>query len=114
MKINSYIILIFSTGLLGNRTSLYSAELATAEAFKLALNAPWLVNLILVSALIGLVTSWNGFFFAGSRVIFALGRGKIIDKRLPGSMNQYSILYQLFVPYLQRILIEITVEPKRF
>lgn len=74
-----YIFLILGTSMLGNREALFNADLPTAEAFKLALNSDWLVNLILFSALIGLITSWNGFFLAGSRVLFALGRGRIIS-----------------------------------
>lgn len=33
----------------------------------------------LLAALLGLYTSWNGFFLAGSRVLFALGRGRIVS-----------------------------------
>jgi amino acid transporter len=36
--------------------------------------------LVLVAGLIGLLTSWNGFFLAGSRVLFSLGRGHIIHE----------------------------------
>jgi len=93
-----YLLLIFSTSLLGHRMEILSRELATAEAFRLALRKPWLVNLILLAALVGLLTSWNGFFLAGSRVLFALGRGKIISSALGKSHSIYR------TPYLAVVL----------
>jgi amino acid transporter len=56
-------------------------KLPTATAFKLVLKNPLLAKLVLLTGLIGLLTSWNGFFLAGTRVLFALGRGRIIDQR---------------------------------
>ncbi len=87
--ITFYILLILSTALLGNREVLFDADLPTAEAFNLAFSSGWLVNLILISALIGLITSWNGFFFAGSRVLFALGRGRIISGAMGRTHPKY-------------------------
>ena len=84
-----YILLVFSTSLLGPRNELIMADLVTAEAFNLAFTSPWLVRLVLFTALIGLVTSWNGFFLAGSRVLFALGRGRIISSKMGQANLQY-------------------------
>lgn len=76
-----YALLILSASMAAPWKDITKAELPTAEAFELAFHAPWLVNLVLVAALIGLLTSWNGFFLACSRVLFALGRGKIISEK---------------------------------
>jgi basic amino acid/polyamine antiporter, APA family len=77
-----YAVLVLSVSMTGPWQSLVAAELPAAEAFERALGAPWLAKTVLVSALIGLLTSWNGFFLAGSRVLFALGRGGIVPAAL--------------------------------
>lgn len=58
---------------------LAGAELPAAHAFEAAFRSPLAARAVLVAAVLGLLTSWNGFFLAGSRVIFALGRGRIIS-----------------------------------
>ena len=42
------------------------------------LASPVLGRLVLIAGLIGLLTSWNGFFIGASRVLFSLGRARII------------------------------------
>ena len=73
-----YIILIVSTGMVSPWESIVSASLPTAAAFQNAFAGSWIAKIVLITALIGLLSSWNGFFLACSRVIFALGRGRII------------------------------------
>ncbi|MEZ5463125.1 APC family permease [Dokdonella sp.] len=75
-----YVLLILSISMLGPWQELSQADLPAAHAFEAAFASPWLRDLVLIAALLGLFTSWNGFFLAGSRVIFALGRGRIIAK----------------------------------
>lgn len=77
-----YAVLILSVSLTGPWSELVGAELPTAAAFRRVFVSPWLVDLVLLSALLGLLTSWNGFFLAGSRVLFALGRGRILPRAL--------------------------------
>jgi amino acid transporter len=48
------------------------------RAFELAFGSKAMAYLVLTAALLGLFTSWNGFFLAGSRVLFSLGRGHVI------------------------------------
>ncbi len=73
-----YMVLITSTGMVSPWEALVGEELTTAAAFKDAFGGGLLTKVVLITALIGLLTSWNGFFLACSRVIFALGRGNII------------------------------------
>ncbi|UZR98002.1 APC family permease [Chondrinema litorale] len=73
-----YFILIVSTGMVAPWNNIVDASLPTAAAFKQAFAGSWIAKLVLITALIGLLSSWNGFFLACSRVIFALGRGRII------------------------------------
>lgn len=77
-----YIALIFAVGMVGPWQAIVAVDLPAARAFELALNSKALANGVLVAALIGLFTSWNGFFLAGSRVIFALGRAGILPRGL--------------------------------
>lgn len=58
-----------------------SQDLPTAVALQQAFGSNVLKNIVLSAGVIGLLTSWNGFFLAGTRVIFSLGRGRIIDPR---------------------------------
>ena len=48
-----------------------------------------MVKLVLSAGAIGLLTSWNGFFIAGTRVLFALGRGHIIDGRFGNTHDTF-------------------------
>lgn len=73
-----YMLVILGAGMAGPWQAIVGEPLPTAAAFEAAFTSDALVRLVLVAGLIGLLTSWNGFFLAGSRVLFALGRGHII------------------------------------
>lgn len=77
-----YILLITAVAATGPWQELIAAKLPAAAAFENALGSPVLGKLVLIAALLGLFTSWNGFFLAGSRVLFALGRGHIAPAAL--------------------------------
>ena len=79
--------------MVGNWQSLLGAELLTAKAFELAFGSQLVVDGILVAVIIGLLTSWNGFFLAGSRVLFAMGRGRIITPSFGKSHPKYGTPY---------------------
>jgi len=91
--VSFYILLIMSTSIAAPWIEILNDELPTAKAFGIATESPFLVKLILVTALVGLLTSWNGFFLAGSRVLFAMGRGKIIAPYLGKSHMTYQTPY---------------------
>lgn len=84
-----YAVLVLSVSMTGPWQEIVAADLPTAEAFERALGSPWLAKAVLISALIGLLTSWNGFFLAGSRVLFALGRGGIVPAGLGATHKKY-------------------------
>ncbi|MEM1137393.1 MAG: APC family permease [Bacteroidota bacterium] len=73
-----YVALIISTSITSPREEIIHASLPTASAFQNVFASGLATKIILLTALIGLLTSWNGFFLACSRILFALGRGKII------------------------------------
>ncbi len=93
VAVSFYILLIMSTSIAAPWNDILSDKLPTARAFEIATESPFLVNLILVTALVGLLTSWNGFFLAGSRVLFALGRGKVIAPALGKAHPKFQTPY---------------------
>jgi amino acid transporter len=95
--VSFYILLIISTSIAAPWTEIIDDKLPTAKAFEIATESPFLVKLILVTALVGLLTSWNGFFLAGSRVLFAMGRGKIIAPFLGKSHINYKTPYNAVI-----------------
>ncbi len=62
--------------------ALATTRFATAVAFERAIGSRWIVALILVAALLSLVKIFNGNFIAASRLVFALGRRRLVDERL--------------------------------
>ena len=76
-----YVLVVLAAGMVTPWQGLVSEKLPTAAAFQSAFESPWLAKLVLCAGVIGLLTSWNGFFLAGSRVLFSLGRARIIDSR---------------------------------
>lgn len=62
--------------------SLVHESFATAVAFERAFRSPWIVDLILLAALLSLVKIFNGNFIAATRLLFALGRRGLVDERM--------------------------------
>jgi APA family basic amino acid/polyamine antiporter len=60
---------------------LTSQKFMTAVAFQQALGSRWIVQIILVAALLSLFKCFNGNFVAASRLLFALGRRGMVDSR---------------------------------
>lgn len=54
----------------------------TAVAFERAVKARWIVNVILGAAFIALLKAFNGNVVASSRMLFAMGRRNLLDRRL--------------------------------
>jgi len=57
-------------------------QFPTALAFERALHAHWIVNLIMASALVALLQAFNANVVASSRLLFAMGRRKLLDQRM--------------------------------
>jgi basic amino acid/polyamine antiporter, APA family len=53
-----------------------------AIAFERALHAHWIVDLIMASALVAVLRTFNGNMIASSRLLFAMGRRNLIDQRI--------------------------------
>jgi len=61
--------------------ALTGEKFMTAVAFQRAVGSRWIVNIILIAALLSLVKCFNGNFVAASRLVFALGRRGLVDAR---------------------------------
>ncbi len=57
-------------------------QFATAYALQNALGSQWVVNVILIAALLSLLKIFNGNFLATTRLVFALGRRRMIHPRM--------------------------------
>jgi basic amino acid/polyamine antiporter, APA family len=59
-----------------------SQQFPTAVAFRQALHANWIVNLVLASALVSLMRAFNANMVAASRLLFAMGRRNLLEPRM--------------------------------
>lgn len=73
-----YVVIIGVVSGLAPWKSLVEVKFPTAVAFHQAFGSPWIVKLILIAALFSLGKVFNGNFVAASRLIFALGRRRLI------------------------------------
>jgi len=53
-----------------------------AVAFERALHGHWIVDLLMASALVALLRTFNGNMVASSRMLFAMGRRNMLDHRM--------------------------------
>lgn len=104
-----YVAIILAAGMAGPWLGIVDADLPTAAAFSAAFESQALVRLVLVAGVVGLLTSWNGFFLAGSRVLFALGRGHVIHSSFGETHARYgtptrAVLFSGLVTFLSACL----------
>jgi basic amino acid/polyamine antiporter, APA family len=76
-----YTIVIAAVAYVAPWRELTGEKFMTAVAFQNAVGSRWIVNIILVAALLSLVKCFNGNFVAASRMVFALGRRSLIVER---------------------------------
>jgi len=62
--------------------TLTEEKFMTAVAFQHAVGSRWVVSIILAAAMCSLFKVFNGNFVAATRLLFAMGRRKLIDPRL--------------------------------
>ena len=77
-----YTIVIAAVAFAAPWYQLTDKKFMTAVAFEHAVGSRWIVNLILVAALLSLVKCFNGNFVAASRMVFALGRRGLVAARV--------------------------------
>jgi APA family basic amino acid/polyamine antiporter len=77
-----YTIVIAAVGYVAPWRQLTGEKFMTAVAFEHAVGSRWIVSVILASALLSLFKVFNGNFVASSRLLFAMGRRGLIDRRV--------------------------------
>ena len=73
-----YIVVIFSCAILAPASVRDASPLPLADAFAFAVNGPGLQKVVIFGGILGIMTTWNGFMLAGTRVMFSMGRAKIL------------------------------------
>ncbi|MEM9809797.1 MAG: APC family permease, partial [Pseudomonadota bacterium] len=73
-----YIAVILAASIAMPRAELLAADLPVAEAMTAAFGSTIGGKIVLFAGLMGLITGWNSFTYGAARVLFALGRAKII------------------------------------
>src|SRR6185295_5765774 len=73
-----YCLIILACSMSLPRGQLSALTLPVAEVFTAAYSFPTLTKMVLIAAILGNFTAWNGVIVSGSRILFALGRAQII------------------------------------
>ncbi|WP_066318920.1 APC family permease [Bacillus sp. FJAT-29814] len=75
-----YILIIIGTGFSASLETRGTSQIVVLESLVQLFNgSQFAKTLVAIAALIGMLTSWNAAYLAGSRVLFALGRAKYIS-----------------------------------
>jgi APA family basic amino acid/polyamine antiporter len=77
-----YTVIIAAVAYVAPWRNLAGEKFMTAVAFEHAVGARWIVNVILVAALLSLFKCFNGNFVAASRLLFGIGRRGLIPGRI--------------------------------
>lgn len=77
-----YIAIIFGLGYAIPAQQLESSQLAVFAAVDLLLSTPLWGKLMALGGLCGILTSWNAFLMAASRIIFSMGRARMLPPKL--------------------------------
>ncbi len=76
-----YTIVVATVAFVAPWRELTGEKFMTAVAFQRAMGSRWIVDVILVAALLSLFKCFNGNFVAASRLLFALGRRGMVESR---------------------------------
>ena len=76
-----YVLVIISSAMTMPWRELVTLPMPAAEGFRRAFDSTLLARVVLAAAVLGLVTTWNSVFMFASRVLFTLGRARLISPR---------------------------------
>jgi APA family basic amino acid/polyamine antiporter len=77
-----YTIIVAAVGYVAPWRQLTGERFMTAVAFEHAVGSRWIVNIILAAAMLSLFKVFNGNLLAASRMVFAMGRRRLISPSL--------------------------------
>jgi len=84
-----YIGVILAIALAVPREQLLAADMPVAAAFFSAFDITFLGYSVLIAGLLGIITTWNAMLFAGARVLFCLGRARVLPTFFATVHSQY-------------------------
>ena len=73
-----YVAVIVATAIVLPWQEVAGQELPAAYALDEAFDRSWLSRCVLVAGAVGLLTTWNGFCLGASRLLYALGRARLL------------------------------------
>ena len=73
-----YLLVILASSMVVPWKKLIALDLPAAGAFEAAFKSALMTKTVLFAGLCGIITTWNPCFIVASRIIFALGRARII------------------------------------
>jgi len=79
-----YILIILSVSMSMPWQESSKLHMPTAEVFRVAFGYEWVTKLVLITALLGLISTLNGLYIASTRLIFAMGRGGLLPHWFAG------------------------------
>lgn len=82
-----YIVMILSAGFSAPKEVLGGGGISVADAISYATKNPLAGKLIIVTAIMGILTSWNGFIVGATRVLYSMGRAKMLPSVF-GSLHE--------------------------
>lgn len=77
-----YILVQWGVGLSLSADQHGASELPTADAMAVVFRSPLAGRILVLGGILGIVTSWNAFFVGGTRLIFAMARGRMLPQWL--------------------------------
>jgi amino acid transporter len=75
-----YMLVILSSSMATPWKNLLPLDLPVAGAFEAAFRSPILAKFVLLAGLCGMITTWNVVFIASTRILFAMGRARILPQ----------------------------------
>lgn len=75
-----YMIMIVGIGMAAPPAVREAASVPVADAMTYAYGSPVFGKMLIVGAMCGILSSWNGFIVGGTRVLFAMGRAKMLPQ----------------------------------
>jgi len=73
-----YILMILATAMSAPQKFLSHSSVPAAESAALAYHSGLFAKMVIVGGICGILTSWNGFIVGASRILFAMGRAKML------------------------------------
>jgi basic amino acid/polyamine antiporter, APA family len=84
-----YVLVVAAVAYVAPWQALLGKPFATAIAFEQGTGAPWLVRIVIASAMLALFECFNGNFVASSRLLFAFGRRGNVPPRFGGVHEKF-------------------------